>query len=428
MPRNMCLDCAAVAAAVIVVTVSLHPCRAETLEEMLREVAAHQPALQALRVKALATSEEVAIAQAGYMPKLSATGTAGASQLPSDALASLGTPDRSASVAVTLQQPVFDGFRTTSAVAEASEQLEAERQDVAGAELDVLLDAITAYLDVQRDRTIITLRKRSLRVLTDAAAMARERLASRDATSIEVDVAEARVADARFALAGAGTAAAASAASYTSMVGAQPGKLAQVPVPVKRLPTTLDMAVELAARDSPLLRSAKHRVQAAQHAVSKADADRLPTVSLEARYEHDWGYLPLGRDDDISVGVRVSVPVLDGGVAAARGRQARLQGQQRALELDDLRRRLRARLATLWSRFSAAGAQVEAGKRAVLAGRKALAALTEVSRSGERTILEVLDTERDLIDAEVRLAAATHDRVLRAYAILASTGHLEVGN
>ena len=93
-------------------------------------------------------------------------------------------------------QPIFSGFRTYNAVNEAEANVRAEREVLRDVERSVLLQAVTAYMDVVRDQELVRLNENNVNVLSRELKAAQDRFAVGEVTRTDVAQAEARRADA----------------------------------------------------------------------------------------------------------------------------------------------------------------------------------------------------------------------------------------
>src|SRR5688572_1514280 len=141
---------------------------AETLNQALGAAYKFNPRLDAARALQRATDEEVPRAKSGYRPKV--TGSADTTYEVETTISSVakkktdeGNPR---GYAVGLTQPLFRGFRTKNAVSLAEATVRAGWEGLRITEGSVLLEAVTAYMDVVRDQAILTLRENNVTVLT----------------------------------------------------------------------------------------------------------------------------------------------------------------------------------------------------------------------------------------------------------------------
>ena len=134
----------------------------------------------------------------------------------------------------------------------------------------------------------------------------------------------------------------------------------------------------------------------------------------------------LGTANDASVGVRVVVPLFDGGETSARMRQSYFLEASRDQELRDARSRSRSNVAAIWARLDAARRQVVATRAAVEANRTALSGVREERKFSQRTTLDVLNSEQEVTETLVRLAQAEHEVLQLAYNLMQAIGRLSL--
>jgi outer membrane protein len=82
---------------------------------------------------------------------------------------------------------------------------------------------------------------------------------------------------------------------------------------------------------------------------------------------------------------------------------------------------------TAWGQLEAAKAQILATQAQVASSEIALNGIREEARVGQRTTLDVLNAQQELVNARVALVTAQHDRVVASYTLLSSVGGLSVG-
>src|SRR5688500_8860589 len=138
-----------------VVALTAQPVAAETLPQALASAYKFNPRLDAERARLRATDEEVPRAKSGYKPVI--TGSADISyQRQTSKPSALGDGETHPSgYGVTATQPIFSGFRTVNSVKAAEATVRAGRESLRIVEQSVLLEAVTAYMDVVRDQAVV---------------------------------------------------------------------------------------------------------------------------------------------------------------------------------------------------------------------------------------------------------------------------------
>jgi outer membrane protein len=401
------------------------PAGAETLRQALASAYKFNPRLDAERARLRATDEEVARAKSGFRPII--TGTADINyQRTNTSPPSISDGGlTSKGVGVGLSQPIFSGFRTLNAVRAAEASVRAGRESLRVIEQSVMLEAVTAYLDVVRDQAILRLRENNVNVLTRELRATQDRFAVGEVTRTDVAQAEARRAGAVSALDLARANLKTSRATYERVIGHPPSRL-EDPRPVSRnLPTSVNEAIQVGSRENPVVVAALYSEQAARHIVDQIWGELLPTIQLDASYNKRFDPASTVEESEATtVTGRLSVPLYEGGEVYARVRQAKHTHVSRLQEIEQAKTENQAQVVSAWSQLMAARAQVESDQVQVTAARTALTGVREEERVGQRTLLDVLNAEQELLNAEVQLATDRRNVVVASYNVLAAVGRL----
>ena len=123
---------------------------------------------------------------------------------------------------------------------------------------------------------------------------------------------------------------------------------------------------------------------------------------------------------------QLTVPICQGGGEYSAIRQNKETLGQQRLTLDINRDQARATVVQSWGQLDAAKAQIESTTAQVNAAEIALEGVREEARVGQRTTLDVLNAQQELVNARVALVTAQHDRVVASYTLLAAVGALSM--
>jgi outer membrane protein len=398
---------------------------AETLKEALAATYKFNPRLDAARAALRATDEEVPRALSGYRPTI--TGNADTSwERTTTRPQPPGTTRESnpRGYSVGLVQPIFRGFIVVNTVAEAEATVRAGRETLRNTEQAVLLEAVTAYMDVVRDQAIVRLRENNVTVLTRDLRATQDRFNVGEVTRTDVAQAQARRAAAVSALDLARSNLKTSRATFERVVGHPPSNLVDAR-PSGLVPKSVPESVEIGGRENPNVVAALYREQAARHAVDRIRGERLPQVQLEANYGKRFDESATADSiESTTVTGRLTVPFYSGGEVEARVRQAKHTHVSRQQEIEQARTEVQAAVVAAWSQLAASRAQLESDQASVDANRIALAGVREEERVGQRTLLDVLNAEQELLNSEVNLVTTRRNLVVASYSVLSSIGRL----
>jgi outer membrane protein len=413
---------------------------ADTLEWALVQAYQNNPSLNAQRAALRATDENVPQALSGYRPKLSLTSTDGYtySNTLSDSVSQSVFPNSTSYSSIakglgtrefgaTATQTLFNGLQTANRTRQAESQVMGARETLRVTEQQVLLDAATAYMNLLRDQAILELNRRNVEVLTEQLKQTRDRFNVGEVTRTDVAQAESRLAAGRSALLGAQSNFVTSQANYRRVIGVDPGHL-DPGTPVDRFsPPTLPGAINFGELQSPSVLAAMYGVDIAELGVKISEGALYPNLALQASVSKDYDAVyNVLKQTTASVLGTLTIPIYQGGAEYSAIRQSKETVGQQRLNLDVNRDQARATVVQSWGQLDAAKAQIEATTAQVNAAEIALNGVREEARVGQRTTLDVLNAQQELVNARVALVTAQHDRVVASYTLLAAVGALSM--
>jgi outer membrane protein len=400
------------------------PAAAETMSEALASAYANNPSLNAQRASLRATDEGVPQALSGYRPTISATATAEAVSLHNTVLGDFHYYPRS--IGVTITQPIFRGFRTQNGVKAAEAAVLAGREILKQTEQDVLLNATSAFMDVIYYQALLNIRSQNIQFLEEQLRAAKDRLDVGEGTRTDVAQTDAALALGRSTYNAAAASLNAARATYEQVVGHAPKKLGSIKSVDHLLPKSLDGGLDTAGKIHPSILAANYNIDIASFNVKVLEGELLPTISVQGDIGRsiDSSATSTGVSDSASIMGVVSVPIYQAGLPSSEIRQAKETLGQRRIELDSARSEIRQAVVSYWGQLEAARAQIAATNTQVSAAQLALNGVIEERKVGQRTTLDVLSTQQDLLDARIAQVTAQRDRVVAAYALLASIGKL----
>jgi outer membrane protein len=401
---------------------------AETLEQALTEAYSNNPTLNAQRAALRSIDENVPKALSGYRPTISATGNTGIETLEtrSTTTGKKSSTLQPSGAAVTLDQNLFTGFRTLNQTRTAESQVWQARETLRNAEQTVLLNAVTAYMNVLRDEALVELQKQNQQALREQLRATRDRFEVGEVTRTDVALSEASVAASQSGLIQAQSNLATSKAIYRQTIGHDPGKL-QPGRPIEHLlPKSIDMVLETGLAQHPTILASAYAVDIATLQVKIAEGALLPVLAAQASVSRDVNSTPgLKRQDEARGSVNLTVPIYQGGAEYAAVRQAKESLGEARIQLDVTRDQIRAQIVQFWTLLDAAKASIEAAQSQVRANQTALSGVTEEYKVGQRTILDVLTARSQLVTAQSNLVTAQRDRVVASFSVLSSFGRLD---
>lgn len=410
-----------------------------TLSEALSIAYETNPQLAAARAGLRATDEDVATANAGWRPQISATGTYNVAQYKyldtikdqnSGAITrtptTINTHPLEGQLGIT--QPIFRGGQTYAEIGKAKANVRAGRANLIATEQTVLLAAVTSYMDVVRDTAIVNLRRQNIATLRKARDGTALEFKAGSLTRTDVAQSEARLAAAEAGLTAAEGQLAISHAGFLQTIGRPAESLEETPL-MPPLPKSETEAADIAGKANPALLEAREHERAASYAVDSAIGAMLPNLSVTGGYSYSQGSQTsaLGTGmvvHGLGVSGTLNVPIYQGGAEHAAVRKAKELHAQADLSISMTDRQVRQTVASAWHSYLAAEASIASNVATAKADEIAFTGVGKERRAGGRTILDLLNAQQELLNAQVAVVSARRDTVVAAYQLLSAEGQL----
>ncbi len=422
---------AAVALMCSVSTPALAQVSHDTLADAVSSAIGNNPQLLAERKAREGANENLNQANSQLGPQINLTGSVGYDYTEvgrqvttaSGAFPYAGDNTR-ARVGIEARQSIWSGGSLSAQRDQARAGVDAAQAQLIGAEQELVLRTVTAFMDVRRADREVEIRQSNVSALTEQVKAAKDRFDVGEVTRTDVAQAEARKAASEADLAAATSRRGKAYADYEQIVGRAPVQLAAPPaLPV--LPATLDEAIAVAKTNNPSIMAARARETQGEKGVDIARGRLMPQFDLVG----SAGYVSTQQDstfNDSNVGLAAEFrfPLFDSGLLSSRTRSAQLDADRAKYERMAVERQVSAQVATAWHQVVAARGEIAASLSRVAAAEVALEGSKQELSVGERITLDVLDQERELLEAQLGQVDAERIAYLAAHELLAAMGEL----
>ena len=407
------------------------PAHADTLREALAAAYTTNPTLEGARANQRAVDEGVVIQRSQGLPSAAITATH--IEFIQQSANAFTAPERNLGVNAQLLVPVYSGGAVRNAIAAAKQRVEAGQADLRNTESTLFAQVVAAYMDVLRTEALVALTTNNVAVLKTNLEATSDRFQIGDLTITDVAQSRSRLAVAEGELQGAEANLIAARETYIRLVGNAPGEL-EAPPPLPGLPATVGDAIVSALENNPNLEAAKQRAEAAGFDTRVAGSGRLPTVGVFVNGDYSDFFGTLGgpvaanfaqSEKTANAGVRVTIPLFQGGLPAAQKRQA---GARETAALEDViaaERQIIAETRSTYSNWQAANGVIRSAQAAVEAAELSLEGVRAENSIGNRTIIEVLNAEQELVGARAQLVTARRNAYVAGFNLLALMGRAE---
>ena len=416
------------------------PAAADTLREALAKAYSNNPGLEAARAQQRATDETVQIERASGLPSVDGTGAL--TEFLKQNSTSFFTPDRVLTAGLDLTVPIYSGGAVKNSVRAATERVAAGRADLRGTESAIFSRVVSVYMDILRLEALVGLSANQVEVLRVNLEATSDRFEIGDLTRTDIAQSQSRLALAQGDLRSVQANLIAARENYIALVGDAPDTLAPPP-PLPGLPSTQIDAVDYALENNPDIIAARERAQAAGYDFKAVGAQRLPRISFFAGYDYQntlgsvadglidptdptSGTIPSDQTATAAqAGVSLRIPLFQGGRPAALERQAQARASAALENVIAAEREVIAQVRASFSSWQAALAIIESSQTAVSAAELSLEGVRAENSIGNRTILDVLNAEQELLSARVQLITARRNAYVAGFNLLAAMGRAE---
>jgi len=399
------------------------PLYALSLSQAIEDAIINNPEFRQ-EVKAYQAIEaEVASAKGGYYPVIDLSAGIGYEEVNTPITNSSGLMRRE--TAVRLTQNLFEGFSTESEIKRLSYRMDAQGYRAQTAANDIALKMAQAYISLLRDKELMELADSNLNTHIKLLDQIEKRTAAGMGNQVEVDQAKARLALAQANFATAKNNYFDARSAFHRVLGRAPAETLIKPKFHYPLPKTLEEATNTALIDHPTMQSANADIIESKMQFKTANRPNYPRIDLEVQKtfdENTGGYK--GKNENFQAMIRLRYNLYNGGKDSARLTQTARQYQQATEIRNNTRRQAIENLRYAWNAHKYITEQLEFNNQHIKLTFQTLSGYRKQFSLGRRSLLDLLNTENEYVNALRTLITNESDQLIAKYRILAATGHL----
>lgn len=405
------------------------PAFSASIQEAVSSAVNTNPDVLAASNQKSAASAQIDQAEAGYLPSLDlliGTGFESTDSPSTRTATSHKNVHRNRDEAsLNFKQMLFDGMETSSEVRRFTAIEKAQSYSVFGAAENTGLDATEAYLNVLRRQHLVDLAATNL----EAHERTHEQITLRSERGVgrkaDMDQSLGRLALAQANLLAEESNLRDQETNYLRIIGEAPENLSEPDISLSNLPETLDEAIARAVDNHPTLKSANADVESAEAQHDTAAAIFYPRVDLEigATANNDLNGIN-GHDNDVTAMLRLRYNLLNGGRDSARREETAYLINQAAEIRNNTQRQVEQSVRFSWNALATVKSQMQYFETHVASSLNSRDAYRQQFSLGQRTLLDLLDSENELFVASQSLVNAQYDELFASYRVLNSMGEL----
>jgi adhesin transport system outer membrane protein len=405
--------------------------QAMSLTDAIQNTIATHPELASRVDSRLSADEQVKVAKGGFYPSVDLNAAYGRGYSDNTNTRAIGPGNHHTEILnytqseLRLRQMLFDGFNTANEVERTKGVVNSRAYYAQGTAQDLALRTIEVYLEVLKRRELVTLATNNLQAhlrVNDQIGLRTQRGVGSNADSDQsgarralaqnnLDTAEVDLADAE--------------SNFAAVVGRLPDELETPPSTRGELPASLQEAQQSMVENNPYLKSAQADVQSAESQYEVAKSPFYPRFDAEAAVGANNNIAgEEGHDNEWRVGVVMNYNLFRGGSDKAR-LQSDAHKINQAMDIrNNALRQLNENIHLAWNAMVNAKKQTPTAREYAETSRRVRVAYQDQFGLGQRTLLDLLDSENELYNANRRYTEVRYTEEYSMYRVLANMGQL----
>jgi len=402
---------------------------ASTLQEAIEATITTNPDVLAAGNERNAVAEEVKQARAGYFPTVDLTIGTGweTSDNPTTRGAGKGHHEsfNRDEASLQLRQMLFDGSATKNEVKRQMARTNSRSYTVFGEAENTALQATNAYINVLRRQKLVDLAVTNYEAHERTHDQIKLRSEHGVGRGADMDQSQGRLALARSNLLAEQSNLRDAKIAYVRVVGQEAENLVDPSSPDNAVPATLDLAINQALENHPTLNSAKADVASANAQHDTAASPFMPRVDFElgATADNDIDGIN-GHNNDVTAMFRMRYNLLNGGKDEARQQETAYLISQAKEIRNNTHRQVEESVRLSWNALETVNSQMDFFLLHVQSSERSRDAYQQQFGLGQRTLLDLLDSENEVFVARQSLVNAEYDQLFAKYRIINSMGAL----
>ena len=397
-------------------------CLASSLEQALTLAYKNNPVIEGERSSLRSLDEDVSSASSKFLPRISISTSYGESSLNYGEANEIKLKPKVSKIEA--RQILFAGGRLVNNRLQSVNTVKAGRANLRIVEQDILFTAADAFFGVLKSKKIIELMESNFQILTERLVVTKIQFDVGELTLTDVAQSEARLALAQADLLEARAKLKISNANYKAIIGNEPNNLLEYKKNIK-LPDTVDDAILIAERNSPLLHFAEKTEKSSKYGLASARSMLSPVVSIQGEFSNSKEvFMRDYNGDSYQITGSVSMPLFAGGLNWSNIRKAQELNNKDRYFLVESKRLIKKEIKTAFAEYESSLSRIISTQKQVDANEIALEGVKIEFELGTRTNLDVLDAERERLDSQVSLINAKNDSMLSRFFLLLNIGEL----
>ncbi len=409
----------------LIFALSIPMASALTLQDAIQETIETNPDILRDANDRLSRNFEIKQALAGYYPKIDVSAGIGTDRVDNPSTGFHDVENTLKEFRIRLEQMLFDGRLRKSEVERHMARVDSAAYRVYGTAEHTALRASEVYLEVLRRQELVNLAEKNHNAHARIFNQIRLRAESGVGSNADMQQAKGRLALAKSNLIAEETNLRDAKTNFLRVVGMLPGGDLIRPQQFSTMPASIEEATDISVQNNPVLMSAHYDVNAAEAQYRAAISPFYPKVYLEAFSEKNYNNDGRdGRDYRDYVGLQLRYNLFNGGEDINRRRQRAHQINEAKEIRNRTHRQVVESVRLAWNALSSIVTQLPYLQQHMAASKRTRDSYIKQFNIGQRSLLDLLDTENELFASSSAYVNADYDKLYAEYRVLAASGKL----
>jgi outer membrane protein, adhesin transport system len=438
LPLKRLTSCLSLTPVTLVATLALATSvYANPIEVELTGLLGDHPQIRASEKSLQSSRQGVKSALSNFYPTVSVTGDAGYESIDSPSTRTQNAPTaedygrtrNTATLSVT--QNLFNGYATASAVRTARLNRELAQISYEGTRQNTIFEGVRVYVDVLRQRRLIELARENEATIQRQLNLEDERVQRGSGVAVDVLQAKSRLQIAKERRVNFEGALEDAISRYTQVYGHPPDieSMLDPEPPIEQIPSELSKSVDIAIVENPAVGNSGTTVEVARERRRSVRAELFPTVDLEGSYNYEKHVNgTLGTRRDYSLVVSSTWELFSGFSTRASMAQAAYDYHASKDQHEFTVRKVIEQSKLAWQSLLTARERLELLENAVNIASEVFESRKKLREAGKETVINVLDAENEVNNAQINYTSAFYDERLAVYQLLLAMGRLDSKN
>lgn len=325
---------------------------------------------------------------------------------------------------IKLTQKIFNGGKNFYNISIAKNKILSQRFKLKNFEQTLFLDVVKIYSEYVTKKSEVKLNKKNEEFLKKQFLQVKDQFDIGEVTLTDVSIAEARLLLSESRLSQSESDLISIESKYESIVGIKPVN-PELFFNFKKIEPSLDLFIELCIKNNPEIQSINFLIRSLEKHIKSLYASKLPSIKLEAEARKNRGYFKADSEREVMTAfARIDIPLYQSGFAASKIRESKKElrslKEAKISAINDLK----TKIITSWSNFESCDFKIKAYLNQIEANKKFLEGLKQEFFLGERTILDILDAEQELLESEFNLVKSYEEKFNTFFELLFFSGDL----